>query len=334
MRRRIVVVSGVLFVLGLFAFAYFSRFGMSRAELFVGNAEKDISSPSNENSVLEPNVVAKEQPSCTVIFGGDMMFDRYIRTQSDRIGREGVFEDVRAKLLAADMVVANLEGPITSNTSKSVGSAVGEARNYVFTFDPAWAKVLTDDNIRLVNIGNNHILNFGESGLVETRQFLWDAGVKFFGDPIEESFRAYVAPLCGRSIGFVNFNQFSVDAEHRALADIERLRPTVDVLFVYTHWGVEYAPATAEERRLAHLFIDRGADAVIGSHPHVVQERETYRGKTIYYSLGNFVFDQYFNPETTRGLLVEAFIASDNALSFRDIPVALSPDGKTKIVGN
>jgi poly-gamma-glutamate synthesis protein (capsule biosynthesis protein) len=132
----------------------------------------------------------------------------------------------------------------------------------------------------------------------------------------------------------VNFNQFSVDAEHRALADIERLRPTVDVLFVYTHWGPEYAPATAEERRLAHLFIDRGADAVIGSHPHVVQEHETYRGKTIYYSLGNFVFDQYFNPETTHGLLVEAFIASDNALSFRDIPVALSPDGKTKIVGN
>ena len=331
MRRRIAVVFGVLFVLGLFAFVYFSRLGMSRVELFVGNVGKDISSPSSEKSVSELNGVAKDQSSCMLIFGGDMMFDRYIRTQSDRVGKEGILATVRAKLLAADMVVANLEGPITSNTSKSVGSAAGEARNYVFTFDPAWAKVLADNNIRLVNIGNNHILNFGASGLIETRQLLRDAGVKFFGDPMEESFRTYVASLCGRSIGFVNFNQFYQDAEHRALADIERLRSTVDVLFIYTHWGTEYTPATTEEKRLAHLFIDRGADAVIGSHPHVVQEHETYRGKTIYYSLGNFVFDQYFNPETTRGLLIEVSLASDDTPSFQDIPIRLSADGKTSV---
>lgn len=331
MSRCIVVVFGVLFVLGLFAFVYFSRIGMSRADLFVGSAGKDISPPSSEKSVPELNDVAKDQSSCMLIFGGDMMFDRYIRTQSDRVGKEGILATVRAKLLAADMVVANLEGPITSNASKSVGSAAGEARNYVFTFDPAWAKVLADNNIRLVNIGNNHILNFGASGLIETRQLLRDAGVKFFGDPMEEFFRTYVASLCGRSIGFVNFNQLYQDAEHRALADIERLRSTVDVLFIYTHWGAEYAPATSEEKRLAHLFIDRGADAVIGSHPHVVQEHETYRGKTIYYSLGNFVFDQYFNPETTRGLLVEVSLASDDTPSFQEIPIRLSADGKTSV---
>ena len=332
MMRNISLILCVVLFSSLLAVAVFYAFELSQARqlgrsVITGSS---VASPDNTAQIADTRDSSDQSP-ITLLFAGDMMFDRYIRTQSERMGREQVFDGVRGKLLSSDMVVANLEGPITSNVSKSKGSAVGEARNYIFTFDPAWAKVLADENIRLVNIGNNHILNFGASGLIETRQLLRDAGVKFFGDPMEEFFRTYVASLCGRSIGFVNFNQFYQDAEHRALADIERLRSTVDVLFIYTHWGAEYAPATSEEKRLAHLFIDRGADAVIGSHPHVVQEHETYRGKTIYYSLGNFVFDQYFNPETTRGLLVEVSLASDDTPSFQEIPIRLSADGKTSV---
>lgn len=273
-----------------------------------------------------------KEVSLKIFFAGDMMFDRYIRTQSDKIGKEAVFEGLAGELRAADFVVANLEGPITSNFSRSVGSAVGESRHFLFTFDPLWAKTLFDANIRIVNLGNNHILNFGEAGLLETRKFLREAGVKFFGDPLDETLRAYVAEIRGKKIGFVNYNQFYKEGELRALADIDRLRPNVDTLFVYTHWGVEYVPANARQKELARRFIDRGADAVIGSHPHVVQEKEVYQGKTIYYSLGNFVFDQYFSPEVRRGLFVEAMITPDNTISFRDIPVALSPDGKTGVV--
>lgn len=332
MMRNISLVLCVVLFSSLLAVAVFYAFELSQARqlgrsVITGSS---VASPDNTAQIADTRDNPDQSP-ITILFAGDMMFDRYIRTQSERMGREQVFDGVRRKLLSSDMVVANLEGPITSNVSKSKGSAVGEARNYIFTFDPAWAKVLADENIRLVNIGNNHILNFGESGLVETRQFLRDAGVKFFGDPTDDSFRSYVAILHGKRIGFVNYNQFYADADHRSLAGIERLRSTVDVLFVYTHWGVEYAPATSEERRLAHLFIDRGADAVIGSHPHVVQERETYRGKTIYYSLGNFVFDQYFSQETMRGLLVEASVALDNSISFREIPITLSSDGRTQI---
>lgn len=274
---------------------------------------------------------AEEIGNIRILFGGDMMFDRYIRTQSEKIGKREILRGVSKELLAADAVVANLEGPMTSNPSKSAGSSVGEARNFLFTFDPEWANVLFDMNIRIVNIGNNHILNFGEAGLIETRKFLRAAKVKFFGDPLDEFLRAYVAEIKGKKIGFVNYNQLYLDAENRALSDIVRLRPLVDVLFVYTHWGAEYVPATSEEKRLARLFIDRGADAVIGSHPHVVQEKEIYHEKTIYYSLGNFVFDQYFSPETKHGLVVDVAIASDNTLSFREIPVELFPDGRTEM---
>jgi len=275
---------------------------------------------------------AEEIGNIRILFGGDMMFDRYIRTQSEKMGKREVLLGVSKEILSADAVVANLEGPMTSNPSKSAGSSVGEARNFLFTFDPEWANVLFDMNIRIVNIGNNHILNFGEAGLIETRKFLRAAKVKFFGDPLDESLRAYVAEIKGKKIGFVNYNQFYLDAENRTLSDIARLRPLVDVLFVYTHWGAEYVPATSEEKRLARLFIDRGADAIIGSHPHVVQEREVYHEKTIYYSLGNLVFDQYFRPEVRQGLLVEATITSNNTLSFRDISITLSSDGRTKVV--
>ncbi len=327
---------GIIFLSATLLFgAFFVFFSKSEAVNIMESAGVAVSSSSSEYSrSVSPNENDTEERFLKILFAGDMMFDRYIRTQSDTIGKREVFAGVSRELTAADVVVANLEGPITSQLSKSVGSAVGESRHFLFTFDPEWAEVLFDANIRVVNIGNNHILNFGETGLVETRNFLRDARVKFFGDPLDESFRSYTIEVKGRKIGFVNFNQFYKEGESRALLDIARLRSNVDVLFVYTHWGAEYVPATSEEKRLAHLFIDRGTDAVIGSHPHVVQEKEVYRGKTIYYSLGNFVFDQYFRPETKSGLMVEATIASDKTLSFRDIPIMISSDGRTKISGN
>lgn len=331
MKKMYLVVGFSAIALSSLVFLFFARgyFGTSAPQLLKATASlpgKHV----DEASPTQKEIVA--QKSVTILFAGDMMFDRYIRTQSDKNGKEGVLKNVSEELLSADVVVANLEGPITSNPSKSVGSAVGESRHFLFTFDPAWAKILFDANIRIVNLGNNHILNFGEAGLLETRKFLREAKVKFFGDPLDESLRVSIAEIQGKKIGFVNYNQFYREAESRALLDIDRLRPDVEVLFVYTHWGAEYVPANAKQKELARRFIDRGADAVIGSHPHVVQEKEIYQGKTIYYSLGNFVFDQYFSPEVRRGLLVEATITPDNVISFRDIPVILSPDGKTGVV--
>lgn len=72
------------------------------------------------------------------------------------------------------------------------------------------------------------------------------------------------------------------------------------------HWGEEYSTKPNElQKKLAHSFIDAGADMVIGAHPHVVQTNEIYKGKHIYYSLGNYIFDQWFRPEVKKGLGVE-----------------------------
>jgi poly-gamma-glutamate synthesis protein (capsule biosynthesis protein) len=100
---------------------------------------------------------------------------------------------------------------------------------------------------------------------------------------------------------------------------------------MYTHWGREYMTEPDNgEITLAHEFIDSGVDLVIGSHPHVVQTKEEYNGKIIYYSLGNFVFDQYFDPNTREGLAVEVTIdPNDKSIIAKDFPIMLGSSGQT-----
>lgn len=113
-----------------------------------------------------------------------MMFDRYIREVIKKYGKEDcnyIFETIKDKLSKYDLIVGNLEGPITEKESVSVNSRIDEKRNLFFTFDPAVAKILAENNIKFVNLGNNHILDQGEKGLEQTKKYLDEAGVEYFG---------------------------------------------------------------------------------------------------------------------------------------------------------
>ena len=111
----------------------------------------------------------------------------------------------------------------------------------------------------------------------------------------------------GITIGFVGYHQLIEKGFENVIAEIQRLRPLVDVLIAYPHWGVEYVTDTPSKLQIteAHDMIDMGVDMVIGAHPHVIQPFELYRGKPIFYSLGNFVFDQYFSRQTMQGLILK-----------------------------
>src|SRR3989344_8579875 len=109
------------------------------------------------------------EPHTTVLFGGDMMFDRYIRQTMDNYGGNFIFSCIADVLSSADLVVANLEGPITEYTSVSLGSEVGKPDNLIFTFPTEVATLLVRYNIRLVSLGNNHTLNLGWDGMHSTR---------------------------------------------------------------------------------------------------------------------------------------------------------------------
>ncbi len=275
------------------------------------------------------------QDPVEIIFGGDVMLDRYIRQVIERRGGDFIWQKIISELQMAEGVVVNLEGPITSNESVSVNTQIGERNNYIFTFDSGVTDFLKDANIRAVNLGNNHILNFGSDGAKQTQKYLQEAGITFFGN-----FQGNSAPgwrtleIEGLKIALVNFNQFSSGAVEKTLADLKEAQVKNDFVVLMPHWGNEYENYINEKQKeLARRFIEAGADLVIGSHPHVVQLSETYQGRKIYYSLGNFIFDQYFSEETQKGLLVKAvFDKKNHSIDFQELRLNLNANGQVEIV--
>lgn len=293
-------------IIGIFALAY--SLGVSREHILPIIA-------------LPISPTAKE---VTVLFAGDAMFDRTVRLSAERYGEEYLLDCIDQTLKSADLVVLNLEGPITSTSSVSVGSVPEGAGNYTFTFPTSTATLLAKHGIDIVNLGNNHIRDFGNEGTLSTMQLLSEAGVQYFGDPIKHTVAR--KDVGGVPVSFINYNEFigHSEAASTTLSQTRAEAAAGRLPVVYTHWGIEYATSTPSSIvALAHQFVDAGAVAVIGSHPHVVEESEIYKNAPIYYSLGNFIFDQYFSYETTHGLMVAITFSNGRAKNVREIPIEI-----------
>jgi len=293
-------------------------------------------SPAPEQGVAtEKFSYIQEKNYIQLLFVGDLMFDRKIRYFAEKNGsNEFIFDKISSTLLRNDLVVANLEGPITSAKSMSVTARVDQPESITFTFDPSLVKTLYNENIRLVDLGNNHILNFGPQGVEETEKFLTQEGIEYFGVP--QTKRCIIKNINGVKIAFVSYNYYEfrgdlVKAQNGAIDEIEKVRPLSDIVIVLCHWGDEYKLINnKEQQNLAHEFIDTGADLIIGGHPHVIQPSEIYNGKTIYYSLGNFIFDQYFSEDVRNGLGVAVKIdKTTKQLEFTEKYFYLDNNGQT-----
>lgn len=285
--KKIFWLAGFFILLALVAIAYLSIH--SRKNKNVLSFEENIASVDEKEKKENINLSRSE---IKILFVGDMMFDRYIRQVAEKRGGDYsyILAPVKDYLSGFDLVVGNLEGPITDKNSVSSGSEMGEKKNLVFTFDPAVAEILAENNIELVNLGNNHILNQGEEGLEQTKKYLTEAGMEYFGDGGDLEAKLPSGGLVFKNIGgvefvFVGYNYVENGVEAKTLENIKRAREQADIVIVCPHWGTEYKigdPGTKIEA-LAHDFIDAGADAVIGTHPHVMQKSELYKGKKIYY---------------------------------------------------
>jgi len=269
-------------------------------------------------------------PHADVAFGGDMMFDRSLREYAAQYGGDYLFGCIDHVLEGVDFAVANLEGPITEHASMSVGTAPGSKDNFTFTFPTSTAALLKAHNFGAVGLGNNHIFNFGEAGVLSTIQALGQQGVGYFGDPLDH--QIYETHVGGVALTFIGYNEFDSDkkmAAERAKTQVHNARAQGWVPVVLAHWGNEYeTSATPAQVALAHEFVDAGAALVVGAHPHVVQNSEIYKGVPIYYSLGNFIFDQYFSPQVMRGLLLKVRFGQEAVAGVEEIPTTLTPDRK------
>lgn len=226
---------------------------------------------------------------------GDMMFDRHVRTLLKSQPISSLMAPVRSQL-ASDFLIGNLEGPITPNRSIATNTKL------LFTFDPSVATQLREAGFSAVSLANNHTLNFGQRGLDQTRQALRQEGISFVGDPRNRSGYGVVRTIKGVRVAFLGYHGFAQGLEN-ILSDIRTAQSRADVVIVLPHGGTEYQSTFSRRQQQDYRkLIDAGADLVVGAHPHVVQPLEVYKGKLIAYSLGNFIFDQYFSPETQRGL--------------------------------
>ena len=210
------------------------------------------------------------------------------------------FQKISQLTKGVDFVFGNLEGPIVKNPPNfSIDSLT-------FAFSKDTLKGLLFGNFNLLSLANNHTLNMGENGLEETREFLEEAKINFVGDPLKCSEEFLDEE---NNLTFLAFNKtYSYGCSDEEIIETIKsakfLNPESFVT-VSMHWGNEYNLASSpSQQKLAYKIIDAGADLIIGHHPHVVQEVGIYKNKLIFYSLGNFVFDQYFSKDTQQGLAV------------------------------
>ncbi len=241
---------------------------------------------------------------------GDMMLGRYVATLMDRHGKDYIFEKLLDEdgnfFWDSDIVHANLEGPIKGQGTKG-------GTSMVFSFSENVAPFLKENGFNVLSIANNHSLDQGWSGRESTISALDDAGVGWCGHPTEADPKSvYYGQIdteddTSATYAFVCFQDVSnrLNSEN-ALALIEDVSEKVDYLIVSVHWGYEYKnkPSLHLQVEPGRAFVDAGADLVIGHHPHVVQTFEIYKDRFIFYSLGNFVFDQYWSQGTQEGLAI------------------------------
>jgi len=267
----------------------------------------NISDVSNTVSlIVESSPIPKvPESTLTIMIGGDLMLDRGIRLVGQKYGYNSLFASATPIFEKADIVVANLEGPITSNKSKTILANGKTGRELIFTFDPKSVKAIASSSIDVVSLANNHSDNFGIAGLNETKKWLKSAHIKWFGDPGNASSTGLVIDKNEIKVAFVGYHAFRKGFE-RALSEVRALSDQGNFVIVMPHWGEEYATSSsASIRSQAREFVSAGAKAIIGTHPHVVLERSWMGDVPVAYSVGNLLFDQHFSPEVMEGNIVE-----------------------------
>ena len=213
-------------------------------------------------------------------------YDGSFHAYYDDYGEGYFLEDFKELFENDDFTLVNLECTLTD---RSLYVDEESDKEFYIVGRPEYAEILTNSGVEGCSLGNNHTRDVGVEGLEDTEAACDAAGLLWAFN----SFTAIYETDDGYKIGFVSSHvSGSVDRENFIRNGIEELKQAdVDIIIACCHWGEEkeYYP-TDYQIKLAHEFIDLGADLIVGNHPHVVQGVECYKGKVICYSLGNFCF--------------------------------------------
>ena len=236
--------------------------------------------------------------SLSLLAGGDVMLGGRGRKTIEDLGLDYPFAAVRPLLARSPIVMANLEGPFAAQAKKV-------DRQFSYRVRPAFAAALPRSGINVVSLANNHLVDCGRDGVLETLETLRAHGVAVVGAGANRimAHSPVILSANGLRIGILGYYWNRRCAATKALPgsamdppqalerDISALRAQVDRVVVTFHWGVPYERVpSADDRAKARFAVECGADAVIGHHPHVLQPFEIHQGRPIFYSVGNFAF--------------------------------------------
>jgi len=279
-----------------------------------------------------PPKVSSSSGTSSIIFTGDILLDRGVRLVIERKGVDILFTKAIDSIFAqADVVVGNLECPATK-----IKAPV--QKRYIFRAEPEWLLALKRHGFTHLNLANNHAIDQGREGLADTWRNIERAGLKHLGagSTLHEAAEPVLLTSRPRKVWLIpslrlalenwayldnkpTVSQESMDSLISRIQKIKKNDSTA-IVIVSLHWGGEHTLQPVPSQRLeAHRLINAGADALVCHHTHTLQTTEHYKGKPIYYSIGNFIFDQQ-KPINTKACMVKIEVTR-NAIKTCSIPI-------------
>lgn len=266
----------------------------------------------------------------SIIIAGDMCLDRRIEELSKKDKFDQIYNNVTSELDNKDLSIVNLECPITNRTNPI------DKTGPKLKAGPETIQNLTYGLFDVATLANNHILDQGEHGLIETMGYLSGAGIKTVGagKNLKEASKFLTLDIKNNKIAILNFteNEFSIAKKNNAGAnplntvknyyDIEAAKKKADIILVIVHGGVErYRLPSPNFKEILHFYADLGATAVIAHHSHCASGLEIHNNVPIIYSLGNFLFDRdYDYPYWFKSFFIRLFVNGNNVKKVQLVP--------------
>jgi poly-gamma-glutamate synthesis protein (capsule biosynthesis protein) len=262
---------------------------------------------------LVPTIIPTLVPNVTVGLVGDLGLGRFITsTARDKNDFSWSFQKISPWLLLHDFNLANLESPIITDCP------TGKTGTFTFCGDTQFLPYLKVNKL-VLNLANNHILNYGTDGLIQTQNFLSENNITYFPEFATKT-------VNGINFGFLGYDFITYPKldPQELIDDVKKYDSSVDWLIVSIHWGNEYLPAAETWRvNLARQLVDAGADIIHGHHPHVWQPYEIYKDKPVFYSFGNFIFDQSWSYETSHSQIAELTLSKTKLENLKLYPIEI-----------
>lgn len=259
----------------------------------------------------------KEKEITPLLFIGDVMLGRYVDTLAQQAGDELRSFRNMSSFLKGHVTIANLEGPIPKKHLPTL------INGFSFSFPSSTPRLLKEGGITAVSLANNHMFDQGRQGWEETKVALDESNMYHFGGYAPTEADYFETSLGTRTVIVYGITMIATGWDERQALEITkslRAQHPQAHLIAFLHWGDEYQTQNVYQEEFAHSLINNGVDAIIGSHPHILQGVEVYKGKPIFYSLGNFIFDQYWEKRLEDGLMVRLSYASSSYV-YELIPV-------------